>query len=172
MVGHDSVLAAQVKQTRLANHKHKSVSFIEGDLVYVSMKNLTYPKGLACKLIPKFMGPHSILADYGNQSFCVKLPASMKQCGVHDIFHAFLLRIHIPNDDHLFPGWLDEQVVEPQQHPIEWVAQKIVSHAGSGAHLLFEVLWKLGDRTWLLYDQVEDLTLLQLYLDAIPLNNS
>ncbi|KNZ80888.1 hypothetical protein J132_03877, partial [Termitomyces sp. J132] len=104
-------------------------------------------------------------------SFHMKLPASMKQCGIHNIFHASLLRIHIPNNNHLFPGQLDAQVVEPQQHPTEWAAEKIVSHTGSGGHLLFEVLWKSGDRTWLLHNEVEDLTLLQLYLDAIRVEN-
>ncbi|KAG5735078.1 hypothetical protein E4T56_gene20504 [Termitomyces sp. T112] len=89
----------------------------------------------------------------------------MRQCGIHDVFHASLLRIHHPNDDRLFPGQLDEQVVEPEQHPHEWTADKILKHAGTKSNLLFEVLWKSGDKTWLLQPQVEDLNLLKPYLD-------
>ncbi|KNZ82090.1 hypothetical protein J132_08273, partial [Termitomyces sp. J132] len=148
-----------------ANQKHQTVPFTEGDLVYMSTKNLTYPKGLARKLIPKFVGPYLILCDYGNHSFHVNLPATMRQCGIHDVFHASLLRIHHPNDDRLFPGQLDEQVVEPEQHPHEWTADKILKHAGTKSNLLFEVLWKSGDKTWLLQPQVEDLNLLKPYLD-------
>ncbi|KAG5349485.1 hypothetical protein C0989_003508 [Termitomyces sp. Mn162] len=138
---------------------------MEGDLVYMSTKNLTYPKGLARKLIPKFVGPYLILRDYGNHSFHVNLPAIMRQCRIHDVFHASSLCIHHPNDDRLFPGQLDEQVVEPEQHPHKWTANKILNHAGTKSNLLFKVLWKSGNKTWLLQPQVEDLNLLKPYLD-------
>ncbi|KAG5349608.1 hypothetical protein C0989_002786 [Termitomyces sp. Mn162] len=106
------------------------------------------------------------MRDYGNHSFRVKLPASMRCRGIHDVFHASLLRIHHPNDDRLFPGRLDEQIVEPEQHPVEWAADKIIGHADSLDHKLFQVLWKSGDRTWLMENQVEDLELLKPYLEA------
>ncbi|KAG6812123.1 hypothetical protein H0H93_013997, partial [Arthromyces matolae] len=109
--------------------------------------------------------------DFGNFSFRIQLPSSMKQRGIHDVFHASLLRIHHPNDDRLFPGRLDEQVVEPEQHPTEWAADKIISHSGSKASALFEVLWKSGDKTWLMKSQVEDLELLQPYMDAIGIDS-
>ena len=53
IAAHDSVLAARVKQTRDANRRQRMAPFIEGDLVYLSTKNITFPKGLARKLIPK-----------------------------------------------------------------------------------------------------------------------
>jgi len=42
------------------------------------MKNLKFEKGLAQKLVPKFVGPYKILKDFGNQSLAVELPAQLK----------------------------------------------------------------------------------------------
>ena len=110
MTAHDSLLAARVKQTRDANRKRLTALFRVGDLVYLSSKNISFPKGLAQKLIPKFLGPYKVLRDYNNSSFQLDLPPHLKRWGVHDIFHSSLLRIHIPNDDCLFPGRTDAQI--------------------------------------------------------------
>jgi len=99
MAAHDSILAARVKQTRDANRKRQLAPFKKDDLVYLSTKNIKFPKGLARKLVPKYIGPYRILQDYGNQSFRLDLPSRLKQRGVHDVFHASLLRIHHPNND-------------------------------------------------------------------------
>ena len=104
MSAHDSILAARVKQTRNANRKRQLAPFKENELVYLSSKNISFPKGLARKLIPKFIGPYRILKDFKNQSFLIDLPSHLKQRGIHNVFHAALLRIHVPNDDRLFPG--------------------------------------------------------------------
>ena len=91
MSAHDSIIAAQVKQTRNANRKHRVEPFTKGDLVYLSTKNLTFPKGLARKLIPKFIGPYKILEDFGNHSFQLELTPSLRKRGVHNVFHVLLL---------------------------------------------------------------------------------
>lgn len=58
LTAHDAILEARVKQTRIANRKRKDAPFIEGDLMYLSTKNITLPKGRARKLAPKFVGPY------------------------------------------------------------------------------------------------------------------
>ncbi|KJA15262.1 hypothetical protein HYPSUDRAFT_98629, partial [Hypholoma sublateritium FD-334 SS-4] len=58
---HDSLLTARVKQTQDANKHRRPAPFQEQDLVYISTKNISFPKGLARKLIPKFIGPYRIL---------------------------------------------------------------------------------------------------------------
>ena len=107
MSAHDSIIGARVKQTRDANRKRQLAPFKEGDFVYLSTKNITFEKGLARKLIPKYIGPYKILQDFGNQSFKLELLVHLKRRGVHDVFHSSLLRIHVPNDDRLFPGRMD-----------------------------------------------------------------
>jgi hypothetical protein len=73
--------------------------FVEKDLCYISTKNISFPKGYARKLVPKYIGPYRIVEDFGNFSYRVELPTHLKWRGVHDVFHASLLKIHKPNDN-------------------------------------------------------------------------
>jgi len=84
MSTHDSIISARVKQTRDANCKRQIAPFKENNLVYISSKNISFPKGLARKLIPKYIGPYRIKKDFGNQSFRIDLPSSLRQRGIHD----------------------------------------------------------------------------------------
>ncbi len=99
VAAHDSILETRVKQTRDANRKRRAVPFKERDLVYLSTKNISFLKGLARKMIPKYMGPYPIAEDFGNGFFRLELPSNLKSRGIHDVFHASLLRIHVPNND-------------------------------------------------------------------------
>ena len=49
---HDSIIQARVKQTKDANKRRRACPLSQGDLVYISTKNLNFPKGLAQKLLP------------------------------------------------------------------------------------------------------------------------
>ena len=112
MMAHDCILAAHVKQTRQANQHRCNAPFTENDLVYISTKNINLPKGKACKLAPKYIGLYKILKDLGNESYKINLPSDLCKCGVYDMFHTSLLRIHVPNDNCLFPGWDVSQVID------------------------------------------------------------
>ncbi len=149
---HDSILNARVKQTRDANQKRRPVPFANGDLVYLSTKNISFPKGLAQKLVPKYMGPYHILKDFVNSSFLVDLPLSLKSRGIHNVFHSSLLQIHIPNDDRLFPGRAENKVGMSEESSSEWAVKQIIRHSGSKTEALFQVKWKSGDVTWLPYE--------------------
>jgi len=105
------------------------------------MKNMLFPKGLAQKLIPKYMGPYCITEDFKNNSYQIKIPVSMKQRGIHNVFHASLMRVHVANDNHLFPSHLDSQIVPVNQDSEpEWAADKITHHVCSGESAMFQVL--------------------------------
>ena len=171
IAAHDSILAARIKQTRDANKHRRLAPFQEKDLVYISTKNISFPKGLARKLIPKYIGPYTVLQDFGNQSFEIELPPHLKQRGVHNVFHAALLRAYIPNDDRLFPGRLFTQLNAGNENEPEWAVDKILSHSGSSQDAVFEVLWKAGDITWLPYLQIEHLNALKEYLDLQGVEN-
>ncbi|KAF9440857.1 hypothetical protein P691DRAFT_686194, partial [Macrolepiota fuliginosa MF-IS2] len=47
MSAHDAIINAQVKQNNLANKKWQEAPFTKGDLVYLSTKNFSIPKGWA-----------------------------------------------------------------------------------------------------------------------------
>ncbi|THH27322.1 hypothetical protein EUX98_g6861 [Antrodiella citrinella] len=167
MAAHDSIIAARVKQTRDANRRRRPVPFVANDLVYVSSKNMSLPKGLARKFIPEYIGPYKITQDFGNNSFRLDLPPYLKRRGIHDIFHSSVLRAHGPNDDRLFPGRLDSQVAEIADQDEEWAIERIVGHNGSGENAIFETIWKTGDRTWVPYHTVAHVGALAAYLEAV-----
>ena len=93
------------------------------------------------------------MKDFKNQSFLIELPSPLKQRGVHNVFHVSLLRIHVPNNDWLFPGRLDSQLTLGDDLEGEWTVDKILSHSGSKENSIFEVLWRAGDITWLTYSE-------------------
>ena len=60
MKAHDAIIASRIVNTIQANKKRAIANYSEGDLVYLSTKNLSLPKGLARKLAPKYLGPFAI----------------------------------------------------------------------------------------------------------------
>jgi len=110
MTAHDALLAMRVKQTIQVNKRRRMCPLENDDLVYISTKNINYLKGTSQKLVPKFIGPYHIIENFGNNLYHIELPDNLKQHGVHKIFHSSLLRIHIPNDDRLFPRRRDDQI--------------------------------------------------------------
>ena len=60
MSAHDAIIASRVQHTVQANQKRILATFQEGDLVYLSTKNISLPKGRARKLAPKYLGPFPI----------------------------------------------------------------------------------------------------------------
>ena len=172
MSAHDSIIAARTKQTRDANRKRRLVPFKKDDFVYLSTQYITFAKGLARKLIPKFIGPYKIIQDFNNQSFRLDLPAHLKKRGIHDVFHSSLLKIHHPNDDRLFPGRMDSQIGGGLDTGDEWAVETIRSHAGSGEGAIFEVVWKSGDITWMPFYQIKHVPALDTYLDLLGINDA
>ena len=121
---HNSILATCIKQTRDANWQWQVAPFTKGKLVYLSSKNISFMKGLIHKLIPKFIGPYQILEDFGNSSFRIELPTHWRdvECTTFS-----LLWEHMPNDDCLFPGWLDTQLGNTPEAEGEWAINHILS---------------------------------------------
>lgn len=168
---HDNILDTRIKQTRDANRRRRQVPFKLDDLVYVSTKNITLPKGTARKLVPKYIGPFRIIRDFDNGTFEVALPARLKQRGIHGSFHASLLRIHVPNDDRLFPGRSETQILPFDKFENEWAVDAITAHCGTGQDLMFTVKWKAGDTTLLPLKDVEHLHALPEYLETLGLDS-
>ena len=61
MSAHDTIIASRIENTVQANKKRSIANYKEGDLVYLSTKNISLPKGLARKLALKYLGPFVIL---------------------------------------------------------------------------------------------------------------
>ncbi|EIN12147.1 hypothetical protein PUNSTDRAFT_20786, partial [Punctularia strigosozonata HHB-11173 SS5] len=80
-------------------------------------------------------------------SYRVDIPSQLIQRGVHPVFHSSLLRVHVANDDRLFPGRSETQVADFGEDGSEWAVDKILAHKGKGLAAVFEIKWKAGDVT-------------------------
>ena len=126
-MAHDTIIESRIGQIR--------------DLVYLSTKNLSMPKGQARKLIPKFIGPMVVVGQHAmSNMYMLDLPDQLKACRVHPMFHMGLLRAHEPNDDTMFPR-RDAQAFYDisNDKDAEWVVDKLVTHRWKGAQIKFLV---------------------------------
>ena len=107
MSAHNAIIASWVQNTVQANKKRIPANFKEGDLVYLSTKNISLPKGRARKLAPKYLGPFPITRVIKEgMTYQLDLSDKLIKRGVNRTFYASLLRPHVPNDDRRFPGRL------------------------------------------------------------------
>ena len=172
MSAHDAIIASRIQQTTQANRKRQPATFAEGDLVYLSTKNISLPKGRARKLAPKYLGPFPITKVIKEgATYQLGLSNELIKRGVNRAFHASLLRPHIPNDDRRFPGRLPIQIPGFGEKPDEWIVDRIMTHHGKGQGSEFQILWKAGDKTWASYREVAHLNALDRYCELMGVEN-
>jgi hypothetical protein len=168
MAAHNTIITAQVKQTRHAHQARRLAPFTARDLVYLSTKNISLPRGQAHKLAPKYIGPYLITQELEPRAtFALNLPSELKRHRLHNAFHASLLKIHVPNDDWRFPGWQMSQITGLGEDPMEWEVDQILSHSRKGNSAQFELKWKSGDITWETLYVIKHLEALEEYLQAM-----
>ena len=85
------------------NKKRRDHHFLEGDMVYLSSKNLSWKHGTK-KMCPRWMGPFKVLEVKGPVTYKLQLPEEWK---IHNVFHSSLLkpvpegtRYHFPEPAH------------------------------------------------------------------------
>ncbi|OJA11280.1 hypothetical protein AZE42_13313 [Rhizopogon vesiculosus] len=167
MHAHNAIIEAYVGQAKQANKHRRPATFKVNDLVYLSTKNLRIPKGRACKLIPKFIGPFRIAKVITKgATYRLDLSAELWSHRVHNAFHASLLRPHWPNDDRWFPGRQLHQLPGFMETPSEWAVNQILSHSGKGEDTTFELQWSTGDVTWAPLNEVKHLQVFMEYCEA------
>ena len=168
MSAHDAIIAARVQSTVQANRKRNVATYKEKDLVYLSTKNISLPKGRARKLAPKYLGPFEITKVLKEgATYQLDLSDELIKRGVNRAFHASLLRPHVSNDDRRFPGRMPIQIPGFGESPEEWIVDRIVTHHGKGMGSEFQILWKAGDRTWAPYREVAHLNALDRYCELM-----
>ena len=168
MSAHNSIIVARIVNTVQANRKRNMASYKVGDLVYLSTKNISLPKGRARKLAPKYLGPFEIskILKEG-ATYQLDLSDELLKRGINRSFHASLLKPHVPNDDRKFPGRLPSQIPGFGEKPDEWIIEAIISHHGKGINSEFEIQWKAGDRTWSPYREVAHLIAMDRYCELM-----
>ena len=104
---HNAILEHRVAQTHYSNkHWKPSGQYQPNDLVYLSTKNLTLPKGRARKLMPRFIGPYKVLKLMNDSlNITIELPQELKDRRISPTFHTNLVRPYVENNNILFPKW-------------------------------------------------------------------
>src|SRR6266481_2216847 len=104
MMAHDTI-ESRIMQTHNTNRQRtKGATYTPGDLVYLSTKNLTLPKGRAKILQPKYIGLYKVVESHETAlTVTLELPPKLVNWRVHPTFHVSLIWAHIPNDDGRFP---------------------------------------------------------------------
>ncbi|CAD6915187.1 unnamed protein product [Tilletia controversa] len=168
MSAHDSIITARTRQTTQANKRRSATPpYEEGELVYLSTKNLKLPSGRASKLLPRYLGPYKIVRCLTEiDAFTLELPKELTERRIHPTFHSSLLKPHVPNDDKLFPGrdpraFYDFGAKEDE----EWSVDDILGHRWLSAKLQLLVLWSTGETTWEPLDECNRLEVLDKYLE-------
>jgi hypothetical protein len=149
-VAHNAIIAARVFQTHHTNKKcieEKPLS--TGELVYLSTKNLSLPKGRASKLLPKFVGLYKITkAIPGSSNYELELLEELARQQIHLRFHVSLSRPYIPNDNVLFPNRSKPEAYDfGAPNGTKWFVDEITGHQWVGHKLECQVKWNLGDTT-------------------------
>jgi len=164
---HEAIIASHVFQRHYANsRRHQEPTIKQGDLVYLSTKNLSLPKGQVSKLVPKYVGPYKVLQAYPETSnYTLEPPSELIRQRVHPKFHVSLLRPHEPNDDALFPNRASVDMYNfGMPDSAEWIVDKLDSHRWSGKNLEFQVRWNAGEMTWEPLESCKELAALDQYL--------
>jgi len=140
--------AAQDRQRTYANQHRRPVTFLIGQEVMLSTKNLKYWPGRARKLLPRFVGPFPVTRVYDKHgetlAATLDLPVGWR---IHPTFHVSLLKAYVPdgspmirpNPDHF--RTTDEPVYE---------IGKVVDHKIESGLLRYYVQWLHSDHvhTW------------------------
>ena len=92
------------------------------------------------KLVLKYIRLYRIIKNTRNKAFELNLPSEMKNHNIHSVFHTLLLRIHILNNNKLFPEREVRQVIGLSNENQEWTVDSIETHTGKGRTTLFKVL--------------------------------
>ena len=89
---HDNLKAAQSRQKRYYDSKHRDLAFEIGHHVYLRVSPMkgTRRFGIKGKLAPRYMGPFRIVSKRGDLAYQLELPSNF--ANVHDVFHVSQLQ--------------------------------------------------------------------------------
>jgi len=167
---HNTIIESQVRQTYNANRLHwEGDTFAVGDQVYISLSDLSLPKGQASKLLPKYVGPFRVLEAHPHtSSYKIELPNQLQTRRLHNQFHRSKLRPYHANDDALFPhreAHMHYDFGSPDDQ--ETLVKEILAHKWENNRPSFQIYWNDGDTTWETYETCKDLQALDEYLQLM-----
>ncbi|KZV93616.1 hypothetical protein EXIGLDRAFT_576582, partial [Exidia glandulosa HHB12029] len=100
-------------------------------------------------------------------SYKLELSKELRRRRIHPVFHANLLRLHIPNDDERFPGRQWSQIAGLGENSKDRTVTEIVGYTKRGATFVFYVRWSDGFTTEETLENVKDLQAFSEFCDIM-----
>jgi len=91
---------------------------------------------------------------------------------INPVFHVSLLRAYHVSRDSLFSNRIHPKPYDfgaSDEH--KWFIDELLGHHWKRRNLEFEVRWSLGDTTWELFENCEELEALDRYLEIQGVNH-
>ena len=144
----ESLNKARHRQKQYYDKHVKPMSFDIGSYAYVHTANLRAANDSSRKLIPKWAGPFKVIDKIGEVAYKLKLPQTLIDKNLHDVFHINKLQKYNPrnttwkdNDNNILVG--GPELIDGEH---EWEVDKIVDSKKRGNNMIYLVRWKGWNR--------------------------
>jgi hypothetical protein len=125
---YSAIIRANEATAFQANRHRRPCYFQIGDLVLLSTRYLSsYTYTGSRKLMPNFCGPFAISEYINNVKFRLDIPQSLLSRGIHNAFHARILRPYIPDSSFSRSPPASPLVQFPDGHT-EYEVEQILRH--------------------------------------------
>ena len=130
--------AAQSRQKKFYDARHREVEFNEGDDILLSTKNISLKHPGSRSLMPRYIGPFKIIKKYSPLVYRLELP---KNCRLHDVFHVSLLAPYRADGNYQPPPpelTLDGEM----EYEVEMILRHVEYGRGKQKNFRYYVKWR------------------------------
>ena len=134
----NNIDSAQQRMKLYFDKKVKQRTFVEGDMVLLSTKNVGLKKIGTRKLLPRFVGPFKVVKAVGEVAYKLALPPALR---IHNTFHVSNLKPYF-DDGRVQPPPLPEVIDGELEYEVEMVLNHRDVKRGKRPRREYLVRWK------------------------------
>lgn len=151
--------AAQSRQKSYADAKRRELDFEVGDKVFIRVSPMrgVMRFGVKGKLAPRFIGPFEVLKKIGEVAYRLQLPEKLS--GVHNVFHASMLKPYVHDPSHVL-NFKELEVRDDETlvcKPLK-IVDTLTKQTRRGTYNMVKVQWSENEKdvTWELEKKMRD----------------